>query len=57
MRLPSAVNFPETDTFAKRAVAARYEPRIETALEFQFRRVENLLRTMDALTTPKGGRR
>jgi len=56
MRLPSLTS-PETDTFAKRALAARYEHRIETALEVQFRRVENLLRTMDALTTPKGGRR
>jgi hypothetical protein len=57
MRLPSAVTSPETDIFAKRAVTARYEHRIETALEVQFRRVENLLRTMDALTAPKGGRR
>jgi hypothetical protein len=58
MRLPSAVpSSPETDIFEQRALAARYEQRIETALEFQFRRVENLLRTMDALTTPKGGRR
>lgn len=57
MRLPAAATSPENDFFAKRALAARYEHRIETALEVQFRRVENLLRTMDALTTPKGGRR
>ena len=57
MRLSFAAIPSEIDTFEKRALAARYEHRIETALEFQFRRVENLLRTMDALTTPKGGRR
>jgi hypothetical protein len=57
MRLPSTVNSLGTDIFEQRALAARFEHRIETALEFQFRRVENLLRTMDALTMPRGGRR
>jgi hypothetical protein len=56
MRLPSAISPSEIDIFEQRVLAARYEHRIETALEVQFRRVENLLQTMDALTSPKGGR-
>jgi len=57
MRLTSSVDSSRTDISQQRALATRFEHRIETALEFQFRRVENLLRTMDALTTPRGGRR
>lgn len=56
MRLPSAAIPSETDLFEQRALAARFQHRIETALEAQFRRVENLLQTMDALTRPRGRR-
>jgi hypothetical protein len=56
MRL-SSIAFPsEIDDFEKRTLAARFERRFETALEVQFRRVENLLRSMDTLTSPRGGR-
>jgi len=44
---------PRAGSFEQRALTLRFEPRIETALEVQFRRVENLLRTMDALTSPR----
>jgi hypothetical protein len=57
MRLPFSAFPSETDVSEQRALAARFEHRFETALEVQFRRVENLLRTMDALTAPRGGRR
>ena len=55
MRLTSAAILSKTDIFEQRVLAARFEHRIETALEVQFRRVENLLSTMDALTRPRGG--
>lgn len=57
MRPSASVYLNEADIFEQRALAVRFEHRIETALEVQFRRVENILQTMDALTRPRGGRR
>ena len=57
MRIAQTPRDSRTGSFEQRALTLRFEPRIETALEVQFRRVENLLSTMDALTCPRGGRR
>jgi len=53
MRITQTPRDSRTGSFEQRALTLRFEPRIETALEVQFRRVENLLRTMDALTSPR----
>jgi hypothetical protein len=53
MRITQTPRDSRTGSFEQRALTLRIEPRIETALEVQFRRVENLLRTMDALTSPR----